>query len=99
MLMRPPYGYRWLGMRRVQERLALLSVMWTVIGYDWRSPAHQIADYVLRRCHPGGIICLHDGRAVQVKPNISETLKAVRRMIPILKDQGFQFETVSELLA
>lgn len=99
MLLRPPYGFRWLGMRDVQERLALLSVMWTVIGRDWRWPARKISEHVFRRCCPGGIICLHDGRGVATKPDISETLKAVREIVPRLRDQGYKFETVSEILA
>src|SRR4051794_24434764 len=35
MLLRAPYGFRWFGMQAVQEKLALLGVMWTVIGNDW----------------------------------------------------------------
>lgn len=99
MLLRAPYGVRWVGMKRVQERLALLSVMWTVIGQDWRWPARKIADYVFRHSAPGGIICLHDGRAGKVKPNICETLTAVKELVPRLRDAGYRFETVSELLA
>ena len=38
MLMRAPYGFRWWGLREVQEQLLLLGVMWTVIGFDWRWP-------------------------------------------------------------
>jgi peptidoglycan/xylan/chitin deacetylase (PgdA/CDA1 family) len=86
-------------MREVQERLALLSVMWTVIGNDWRLPARAITEFISRRASPGGIICLHDGRAVEKKPNIAETLKAVREIVPRLLDQGYKFETVSEVLA
>ncbi len=99
MLLRAPYGVRWLGMKYVQERLALLSVMWTVIGRDWRWSARKIADRVLRQAAPGGIICLHDGRGAEVKPNIRETLNAVREIVPRLHDAGYKFETVSELLA
>lgn len=99
MLLRAPYGFRWMGMREMQERLALLSVMWTVIGNDWRWPAQKIADYVSRRSSRGGIVCLHDGRAVEHKPDISQTLKAMRAIVPRLRDQGYRFETVSEILA
>jgi chitin deacetylase len=99
MILRAPYGYRWVGMREVQEDLMLLGVMWTVIGHDWRWPALQISDYVLRRSSPGGIICLHDGRDIQPKPDISEMLKALREIVPQLQDQGYKFETVSDILA
>jgi peptidoglycan/xylan/chitin deacetylase (PgdA/CDA1 family) len=72
--------------------------MWTVIGHDWEWTAPEIADYVLKRSRAGGIICLHDGRDIQLHPDISEMLLAVRIIIPALIKRGFQFETVSELL-
>jgi peptidoglycan/xylan/chitin deacetylase (PgdA/CDA1 family) len=98
MLLRPPYGFRWAGMRAVQQKLSLLSVLWTVIGNDWRWPSERILRHVVRHSTPGGIICLHDGRAVQTHPNISETLLALRRIVPVLRDQGYTFQTVSGLL-
>lgn len=97
-LMRAPYGLRWYGLAAAQEKLRLLGVMWTVIGRDWEWPAYAIADLVLRRSTPGGIICLHDGRDIQPKPDISEMLKALRRIVAELKDAGYAFETVSSLI-
>jgi peptidoglycan/xylan/chitin deacetylase (PgdA/CDA1 family) len=98
MLLRPPYGFRWFGMRQVQEKLSLLGVLWTVIGHDWHWGPDRIAKYVISRCTPGGIICLHDGRSVQPRPDIRSTLAAVQRIVPVLLDQGYTFDTVSELL-
>ena len=98
MLLRPPYGFRWAGLRAVQEKLSLLNVLWTVIGNDWAWPSERVIRHVLRRSTPGGIVCLHDGRAIESKPDISATLSAVKTIIPILKDKGYQFQTVSELL-
>jgi peptidoglycan/xylan/chitin deacetylase (PgdA/CDA1 family) len=98
MLLRAPYGFRWLGMRGVQQRLSLLGVMWTVMGYDWQLPAKSIAEYVLARSSPGGIVCLHDGRGVQPGPDIRDMLAALRQIVPRLKDEGYTFETVSAVL-
>jgi peptidoglycan/xylan/chitin deacetylase (PgdA/CDA1 family) len=98
LLLRAPYGFRWMGLRQVQERLLLLGVMWTVIGYDWRWPAKRISEYVLRNSSPGGIICLHDGRGASLQSDISNTIEAVKEIVPILRDQGYRFETVSALL-
>ncbi len=97
-LLRAPYGLRWYGMGAVQKRLRLLGVMWTVIGHDWEWPADRIANLVLRKAAPGGIICLHDGRGIQPHPDISQMLAALRKIVPVLKDQGYSFETVSELV-
>lgn len=98
MVLRAPYGFRWLGLREVQQKLSVLGVMWTVIGYDWRwSPAH-ICNHVLSRAEPGGIVCLHDGRELHQQPDISNTLAALRKIVPVLKDRGYKFEVVSDLL-
>lgn len=97
-LLRVPYGLRWYGIGAVQRRLGLLGVMWTVIGHDWEWPAERVANLVLRKTSPGGIICLHDARDIQPRPDISEMLAALRRIVPALKDQGYSFETVSDLL-
>jgi len=98
MLLRPPYGFRWLGMRDVQEKLSLLGVLWTAMGYDWCWPAERIARHLVSHSSPGGILCLHDGRSLKKKPDISSTIRAVQRIVPILKDQGYSFEVVSDLL-
>ena len=98
VLLRAPYGMRWHGLRAAQRQLGLLGVMWTVIGHDWEWRAEAISKLVLRKATPGGIVCLHDGRDIQPQPDIGETLQAVKQIIPILKAEGYAFETVSELL-
>jgi peptidoglycan/xylan/chitin deacetylase (PgdA/CDA1 family) len=97
-LLRAPYGLRWYGIGEAQRALGLLGVMWTVIGHDWEWPADKIFDLVRRRASPGGIICLHDGRDIRSHPDIKETLRAVKQLIPWLKDHGYTFETVSDIL-
>lgn len=97
-LLRAPYGLRWYGMREVQKRLQLLGVMWTVIGHDWEWPAERIAERVIKKASPGGIICLHDGRGIGQNPDVTPMLNAIREIVPVLKDQGYSFETVTELL-
>jgi peptidoglycan-N-acetylglucosamine deacetylase len=95
---RAPYGYRWFGIGAAQGKFNLMGVMWTVIGQDWRLPAPEIARYVLARVAPGGIICLHDGRGVRPNPNIAAMLEAIRKIVPALKDRGYRFLTVPELV-
>ncbi len=98
MILRPPYGFRWPGLREVQQKLSLLNVLWTVIGNDWRWPAERIKRHVLNHICPGGIICLHDGRAIRANPDISETILAVKKIVPVLKDRGYTFLEVNDLL-
>jgi len=97
-LFRPPYGVRWFGLRAAQRRLGLTGVMWTVIGRDWKWPASRIARLLLRNARNGAIMCLHDGRATERAPDIRPTLDAVAYIIPLLKERGFTFQTVTGIL-
>lgn len=96
--LRAPYGVRWSGFRRAQARLGLAGVMWSVIGLDWKLPAAAIARRIITNAGNGDIICLHDGRGTLENPDIAPTIDAVRRILPVLVDAGYHFETVSELL-
>lgn len=96
-LFRAPFGVRWPGLGGVQRRLGLTGVMWTRIGYDWNRKAEEIVKR-FTGVPNGAILCLHDGRELRVNPDIGETVEAVRRLVPMLLDRGYQFETVSRLL-
>ena len=97
-LFRAPYGVRWFGLKEAQSKLGLLSVMWGTIGKDWKWPAPRIAERLLRRARAGEIVCLHDGRTTAPAPDIGATLAALDAVIPQLKQRGFRFETVSQIL-
>jgi peptidoglycan-N-acetylglucosamine deacetylase len=97
-LFRAPYGVRWFGLRAAQKRLGLTGVMWTAIGLDWKLPAAGVAARLSAAATRGAIFCLHDGRDLKPNPDIRATLEAVARLIPELKDRGYHFETVSEIL-
>ena len=94
---RAPYGVRWFGVRRAQQRLGLTGVMWTVIGRDWKCAGPEVARRLLRGANNGAIFCLHDGRALEGAPDIRPTVEAVKTVVPQLQQRGFKFETVSEL--
>jgi peptidoglycan/xylan/chitin deacetylase (PgdA/CDA1 family) len=76
-----------------------MGVMWTVIGRDWEWPAERVSKLVMDRTVNGGIICLHDGFQTPASPDITATLDAVCLLIPRLKSRGFEFETISQILA
>ncbi|HEY1759208.1 MAG TPA: polysaccharide deacetylase family protein [Bryobacteraceae bacterium] len=97
-LFRAPYGVRWFGLRRAQQRLGLTGVMWTVIGKDWSWPAGRIVRRLTDGAANGGILCLHDGRGISAGPDIRATLQAVETAIPMLLRRGFEFQTLSEML-
>ena len=95
---RAPFGARWFGVRRAQQRLGLMGVMWTVIGYDWKLEPGAVVRGIASRVSNGAILCLHDGRELRPKPDIGTTVEAVRRLVPMLLDRGFEFESLSRLL-
>jgi len=95
---RAPYGVRWFGLRGVQKRLKLTGVMWTTIGHDWRWDGPRVARLMIQRASNGAILCLHDGRGLVESPDIRSTLEAVEYFVPKLQDEGYKFETVSEIL-
>ncbi len=95
---RAPYGVRWFGLRAAQRRLGLTGVMWTVIGLDWKHPAHVVARRVLNGLANGAIVCLHDGRGLDPAAGIANTLDAARRILPEIRARGLKLVTLSQLL-
>jgi peptidoglycan/xylan/chitin deacetylase (PgdA/CDA1 family) len=95
---RAPFGVRWFGMRAAQRRLGLTGVMWSAIGYDWSLKSDRVVARLASGVGRGAILCLHDGRELRVRPDIGVTVEAVRRLVPLLLERGYQLETVSRLL-
>jgi peptidoglycan/xylan/chitin deacetylase (PgdA/CDA1 family) len=94
-LMRFPYG------RCNEKSLAAvaeagqLAIQWDVISGDPdpHISAKSIANNILTRAHPGAIVVAHaNGRG-------RKTADALAIALPRLKEQGYSFVTVSELLA
>ncbi len=93
-VVRVPYGVRWFGLRGA----GAVHVMWDVIGVDWKLPARGVAERILKRARNGSILCLHDGRELNRGADISNTVEAVRWVLPALLERGHTFHTVTELL-
>ena len=97
-LFRAPFGVRWFGLGGVQRHMNLMGVMWSVIGLDWKLPAPEVTGRLLRATRPGAIVCLHDGRVTQPHPDVSVALDTIRSILPAWAEQGYEFETVSQIL-
>jgi peptidoglycan-N-acetylglucosamine deacetylase len=94
---RAPFGARWFGLGEAQRKLGLRGATWSVIARDWKLDAGALAERVRRKAANGAIICLHDGRELQSKPDIGNTVEAVRRIVPALRERGFSLTTLSGL--
>lgn len=93
---RPPGGYLSYEMVDIVRKEKMLIGYWSYIQdpKDWKGKkAEQIADYIKSHAQPGQIIILHDGG-----PNGEQTALALDILIPKLKQEGYQFVTLTELL-
>lgn len=95
---RAPFGCRWFGLAGAERSLGLRGVTWTAIGYDWKLAAEGVVGKLATGARNGAILCLHDGRELRARPDIGVTVESVRRLVPMLLDQGYQFETLSRLI-
>ena len=72
------------------------AVQWDVVGGDaFEADGSRVADSVLAGARPGSIVVLHLNGA----PNAPTTARALRSVIPGLRERGLHAVTVSELLA
>ena len=99
-LIRPPYSSvpaalttaQVSALTRLAERGYLIALS-DFDGEDWRRPgAAQIVSAATPSSSGGGIILLHDGGGDR-----SQTVAALRQLVPALRGRGFRFVRVSEL--
>jgi peptidoglycan/xylan/chitin deacetylase (PgdA/CDA1 family) len=91
--MRPPYGALLQQQRRmIFSSFSYPTIMWSVDPNDWRRPGPSVvASRILSGAHNGAIILAHDLH--------SPTVDAMPQTFDGLLSRGYQFITVSQLLA
>ncbi len=92
--LRPPYGAMddeaWEAVRDTGARV----VLWDVDSRDWKKRgAKKIARSVVKQVKPGSIVLLHDGGGDR-----SQTVEALPLIIRDLKERGYLFVTVQDLV-
>ncbi|MEY8390269.1 polysaccharide deacetylase family protein [Lachnospiraceae bacterium 45-W7] len=86
--LRPPFG-DW--HEKLDCEANMVEVLWDVDTLDWSSKNHaQIVDKVLKNIQENDIILMHDGYETSVT--------AAAEIIDTLKEQGYEFVTVDEIL-
>lgn len=87
--LRPPYGsYN----TKIKENAGVPIVTWSLDTRDWESrDKDKIKEMVLKNIQEGDIILFHD--------LYESTKDAVKELMPILKEQGYQAVSVGELFA
>jgi polysaccharide deacetylase family sporulation protein PdaB len=96
-LFRPPGGFYNENVIRVLQKSGYQLIMWSwhQDSKDWNRPGVQkIVSGVLKKTRNGDIVLLHD-----YVEGETQTIEALNQILPRLKEKGYRFVTVSELLA
>ncbi|WP_373533840.1 polysaccharide deacetylase family protein [Microcoleus sp.] len=94
LLFRPPGGRLNNGFADYAKKKNYVVVMWSIDTKDFlQPPAAVITRTVLSQATSGAIVLLHDGGGDR-----QQTVEAVSEIIPKLKQQGYRFVTVPQLL-
>ena len=93
-LFRPPEGVCTEDLKSYCEQKGMTIVLWSVDTRDWaHTPVQEICENVKANVRDGSIILMHDF----IGKN-SPTPAALRRILPMLQEFGYEFVTVSTLL-
>ena len=86
--MRPPFG-AW--QKKLEQKMQILPVSWSVDPLDWTTKnADEIVNKVVTEVKENDIILMHDC--------YESSVNAALRIIDILKESGYEFVTVEELI-
>lgn len=95
LIMRPPYGALRDDTIEFLAEEGWLIINWSIDSFDWdttQNSAVEITEKVLKYSHPGAIVLMHSGE------NLHGTVSALPEIIRSLREDGYHFVTVSELL-
>ncbi|MEL7508170.1 MAG: polysaccharide deacetylase family protein [Cyanobacteria bacterium J06554_1] len=92
---RAPYGLKRIKLPWELARKQKANILWNVDPKDYETAdPDKIADSIIRNVEPGSIILLHDGGGDR-----SQTVAATKTVLQKLQREGYQFKTVSQLMA
>jgi peptidoglycan/xylan/chitin deacetylase (PgdA/CDA1 family) len=94
-IFRPPGGFLHNGLADYAKKHQYVITMWSVTSADtdWHAQPPAFVNNVLKGAKPGAIVLMHDGGG-----NHSKTVQALPQIIAGLKQQGYRFVTIPELL-
>lgn len=93
VLFRPPGGAYNHNVLAEARKRGYTTVLWSIDPRDWtRPPAGQVIQVVLAQVKPGSIVLMHDGQ------DRLPTIDAISEIVDALREKGYTFVTVSELL-
>lgn len=98
-LFRPPYRAMSRHMCDIVKNKNMNIILWSNLDpRDWSNPGvYSIVNTIESKVGNGNIILLHDYN--NLRNSKSQTIQALESVIPYLKEQGYKFVTISELIA
>jgi peptidoglycan-N-acetylglucosamine deacetylase len=97
---RPPYGEYNETVENIIKQKGYKLVLWDMDCYsmDWLDQApERIAGISTAKVKDGSIILLHDGRNIKENVPRDNTVKALKQIIPALKQKGFEITTLDQI--
>ena len=98
---RPPKAWLTAAEKQKIEDMGYKVVLWSLNSKDWVTfHDKQITSYILKHIQPGDIILFHDSGGVFTAEggNRTQTVKTISRLVRKLKERGYRFVTISELM-
>lgn len=101
-LFRPHAGWRSITLFMALRRSGYKLAGWSWFTWDWlwfrKRTGERVAHQVLSHAAPGKIVVLHDGHHKDSRPDRQYTIDAVRRIVPALRAQGYNFGSLCDAL-
>jgi peptidoglycan-N-acetylglucosamine deacetylase len=89
---RTPYGQQLIAVPFVLTRLGKKNIRWSIDPRDQKATGvDQLVSQLMKEVKPGSIILLHD--------NGVETINAVEMIVKGLKNRGYNFLTISQMMS
>lgn len=92
-LLRTPSGHFNKEIIELAEKLGFHVIHWNINPNDWKNPGTQvIVDQIMKETSKGDIVLLH------ASDSAKQTADALKVVLPGLKNKGFHFVSISELM-
>ena len=98
---RPPKAWLTAKEKKKIREMGYKTVLWTLNSKDWVTfDDKYIIRYILNHIKPGDIILFHDSGGVFTAEggNRNETVKTIAQLTQKLKEKGYSFVTITDLL-
>lgn len=93
LMFRTPGGNFDAGVAADLSGMITAEIGWNVDTHDWKRPGADVVAQRIESAGPGEILLMHDGGGDR-----TQTVEALRKALPVLKEQGYKFVTVSDLI-